>query len=298
MNLTINPALGALLLLAPLSIHAQTTQDGTQLEWRREITVVPTTMSVNKVDMPAHQISVFEADASTAIDLWKADYTPISSGISGKPLRATNVRLPQLAEEPIVVVAEASTEKKAGLAKLTLAFLANDSTPLPDNGQQAAVMRELAVRLNKALVQTQIDRYQKQLDKMSEKVGNIQADVAKTRGKVTKTNSELEKVKSKRSKVERENAQLHGEITGLEKKFALSNDAKDLKKLTKVRSKLAKNESAQAKLMVQEAKLQGTLNKHQSTLDSQTAKAGVQTESKDDLIKIVAELKRKRDNIR
>ncbi len=286
-------------LMVPFtSLTAQTTKDGTRLEWRNDLTVIPNTISVNKVEYPAHTISIFEAEAGTAIDLWKADYTPISTGFTGKPLRATNVRLPQLSEQPIVVIAEASTEKKAGLSKLTLAFMANDSTPLADNGQQTGVVRDLAVKLNKAVVQAQIDRYQKDLDKVSEKHGSSQADVTKAQSKVTKTNSDLEKVKSKRSRIEQNNAKLHGEIAGLEKKFALSNDPKDLKKLTKARGNLAKNESDQAKLMTQEAKLQGTANKHQSTVESHTAKAGDHAESKEDLMKIVSELKRKQDQIR
>lgn len=292
-------AIGAFALLAPLlTIQAQTTKDGTRLEWRNELTVVPNTIKVNKVEHPGHTISIFEADASTALDLWKADYTPISTGITGKPLRALNVRLPEVSEQPIVVFAAASTEKKAGLAKLTLAFMENDSTPLADNGAQAAAARELAVRLNKAVVQRQIDRYQKELDKVSEKHGGSQADVAKAQSKVTKANNALEKAKAKRAKIEQNNARLHGEIAGLERKFALSNDPKDLKKLTKVRSKLAKNESGQAKLMAQEAKLQGTANKHQSSAQSHSSKADSHAESKEGLTRIVSELKRKQDNIR
>lgn len=291
-----------MLLVAALLMHltgqAQTTKDGTQLQWKHQLQVVPGTITVSKASYPAQTISVFETDERGLLELWRAEYAPISAGISGKPLKATAVQIPQLAEAPLTVYADASTDKKAKLTKLTLAFMLNDTTVLEDNGEQATLMRELAVRLNRSVVQGQIDRYQKELDKVGDKLGSAQSDVAKSQGKLTKSNSELEKLKGRRAKLERDNARVHGDVAGLEKKFALSNDPKDLQRLTKARQKLAKNESDMAKLMQQEAKVQGNINKQQSTLESQTKKAGTQAESKEDLQRIVAELKRKLDNIR
>lgn len=287
------------LLSCSMMVNAQSsTKDGTSLEWRHELKVVQGTITVNKVEYPAHTITLFEADANKALELWKADHTPISASIGSRPLKASGARIPQLAEDPIVVLAEASTEKKAGLAKLTLAFLRNDSTSLEDNGEQEKLMHALAVRLNKAVVQGQIDRYQRDLDKTSDKLGSTEDDVAKARKNLTKANSDLEKVKAKRGKIEADNAKVHGNISGLERKFALSNDPKDLQKLTKARQKLAKNEGTQAKLMQQEAKVQGNINKHQGTLDAHSKKAAGQAESKEDLQRIIAELKRKQDSIR
>lgn len=259
---------------------------------------MPGTITVNKVEYPAHTITVFETDASTALDLLKVDYTPIAASIGGKPMKVSGARLTQISEEPVEVIVEASTEKKANLARLTMAFMANDTVSLEDNGEQEKLMHGLAVRLNKAVVQAQIDRYQKDLDKAADKLGGTEEDVTKAQKNLGKANSDLQKTKAKRGKVEADNAKVHGNISGLEKKFALSNDPKDLQKLTKARQKLAKNETSQAKLMQQEAKIQGNINKHQGTLDSHSKKAEGQAESKEDLLKIIAELKRKQDNIR
>lgn len=285
-------------ILSTTRVHAQTTKDGTQLHWKHQLQVVSGTITVEKTSYPGHSISVFETDEKGLLDLWRAEYSPISASISSKPLKASGVQIPQLAEGPITVYAIANADKKARLTKLTLAFMLNDTTVLEDNGQQAALMRDLAVRLNRSVVQAQIDRYQKELDKVGDKLGSAQSDVAKSESKLTKSNSELEKLKSRRAKLERDNARVHGDVAGLEKKFALSNDPKDLQRLTKARQKLAKNESDMAKLMQQEAKLQGNINKQQGTLESQAKKADTQTESKEDLMRIVSELKRKLDNIR
>lgn len=274
------------------------TQDGTALTWEQELTVVGGTVAVNKVAQAAHTITIFETDGNTVLELWRTELTPISASVSSKPAKATGVRLPKLSEEPVLLYAESSTDKKAKLARLSVAFMLNDSTPLADEGEQERYMRDLAVRLNRAVVQQQLDRYQKELDKASDKLGSTQDDAAKAQRNLTKANSDLEKVKSKRSKLERDNARVHGDITTLERKFALSNDPKDLQRLTKARQKVAKGESTQAKLMQQEAKIQGSINKHQDTLDSHKRKADGHTESKEDLMRIVSELKRKQDSIR
>lgn len=278
------------------SVHAQTTKDGTRLAWDQRIAVTQGTITVDKKEHPAHTITVFEADAGTAIDLWRKELTPVSAAITNKPLRATGVRLPQLSEEPLIVLADGTTEKKAGVARLSLAFLVNDSTPLEADAEK--YMHDLAVRLNKAVVQGQIDRYQKDLDKTGDKLASSAKDKAKAESNVAKASRDLEKLKSKRGKIQADNAKIHGNITGLEKKFALTNDPKDLQRLTKARSSLAKNEGSLAKLMQQEAKVQGNLNKHQSTLEKHSSKAGDHQESKEDLQRIISELKRKQDHIR
>lgn len=274
------------------------TKDGTALSWNRELTVVPGTIKTKAAQFQAHTITVFETDAKTALELFKTEYTPISASIGGNPMKVTGAKLPAISEAPVDVLVTATTDKKAKLARLSVTFMSNDSTILPDNGEQEKTLRELAVRLNKAVVQKQIDGYQKDLEKEGKKLGDTQKDVAKSKKKLSKSNSDLQKAMSKRSKTERQSATLHGTISGLERTFALSNDPKDLKKLTKARTKLAKSEKDQAKLMQQEAKYQSSINKYQDSVDSYSKKADDRTEGKGDLQRIVTELKRKQDNIR
>ncbi len=279
--------------------HAQTTtKDGTSLVWDHELAVVKDSLSANGTKYPAHTITVFEADANAALELLKLDYTPIATSIGGKPMKVSGARLTQISEAPVTVLIEANTQKKADLTRLTVAFMSNDSTPLADNGEQESLLQGLAVRLNKAVVQGQIDRYQKELDKTTEKLGSAQDDVAKAQKNLSKSNANLESAKSKRAKLERESANLQGDISGLERKFALSNDPKDLQKLTKAREKLARTERSQAKLMQQEAKAQGSINKQQDAADKYDSKAGERSESKEELQRVIAELKRKQDSIR
>jgi hypothetical protein len=292
--------IAALCMLAATGAQAQTTRDGTALTWNREIAVVDNSITVGSLAFPAHSITVFESDAGTVLDLWKNEYRPIASTITGsKILKAVNAHIAQLSDEPVLVLAEAVTEKKAGSARLTIAFLANDSTGLAnEDGRQQRYLRDLAVKFNKAIVQAQIDRYQADLDKAQGKLSGTQDKKAKAQGNVAKANKSLDKTKSKRAKLQRDNAAIHGKISGLEKKFALSNDPKDLKRLTKERQSLAKNERNMAKLLQQESKAQSDLSKHQSAVDKAAGTEQGQLESKEELMRIISELKRKQDAIR
>ena len=241
-------------------VVAQLTKDGTSLSWNKELVVVSGKIMVQKREFPAHTISIFETDASTVLDLWRSDLTAISTTITGsKPAKAVGVRIPKISVEPVTVFGGSSTEKKANLARITLAFAVNDSTPLVDAGEQEKWMHDLSVRLNKAVVQTQIDRYQKELDKVADKLGSTEGAVMKSEQSVSKSNSDLENLRAKRGKLETDRTALQRDVDKHEASYARTSNAKDLQKLTSARSKLSKNESSQATLMQQEARSRAPL---------------------------------------
>ena len=274
-------------------------KEGYALSWERPITVVPDSLANGKHRLPAWSIAVFEAGESTVLDLWRTEMKAISQGVSGnKPAKATSARIPGLGEIGVLTMAVADADKKADMTRLTVAFAANDSLPLATADGQEAYMRSLAVKFNKAVVQEQVATYEKMLGKASGKLSDTQKDVAKERSAITKAQNRLESIKSKRSRIEKDNAGITGDIAGLEKKFALSNDPKHLKKLTKARTKLAKGESAVAKLMEQEASVQGDLAKHQGRLENQAGKQEERGETKEELQRLLDALKRKQDAIR
>ncbi len=283
-----------------LALHGQegTTKEGFALGWNKTITAVPDSLSNGAHRFPAWTITVFEADAGTALDIWKADMKAIGATVTGsKPMKALGVRIPEV-PEGTTMLAMSTTEKKAKLAKLTLAFGANDSTPIAGSAAQEAHVRSLAVKYNRTVVQAQIATYEKMLGKASSKLSGAQEDVAKNRKNITKANSKLEKLKSKRSKAQADMARQQGDIAGLEKKFALTNDPNDLEKLTKSRGKLVKIETAIAKLMSQEADVQGDLAKYQGQLEENSSEAQDRTGTQADVQRTVDALKRKMDSIR
>lgn len=297
--LSIRFAAVSLLLSIATLVRAQEgrTKEGFSLTWDKKITVLPDSISNGKHRLPAWTIAVFETDAGTVLDLWKNDMKTMSTAlINGKPAYATGVRIAEVGEAN-TMFAGATTDKKAKLARLTVAFATSDSTGTPNTSAQEAYVRSLAVKYNRAVVQTQIATYDKMLGKAGDKLSGTQEDVAKNRQNITKANGKLEKIKAKRGKVQGEIAHQQGDIAGLEKKFALTNATKDLEKLTKARGKLAKSESALAKLMQQEADVQGDIAKYQGKLESSTSEAEGRTATKDEVQRTVDALKRKHDNI-
>lgn len=273
------------------------TREGYALQWDKTIAVVPDSLQNGSFKLPAWTIAVHEAEASDVMGWWMADMQSVSTAVTkGKPAKAMGLRLPQLSEATMAA-AISNHEKKANLAKLSVAFAVNDSISTPSRDGQEAYLRYLAVKYNRAVVQAQIAEYEKQLAKAGDKLTDTKGDVAKSQSRITKSNSQLEKLKSKRAKIERDNAHLTGDIAGREKKFALSNDPKDLQKLTKARQRLAKGESSLAKLMQQEAKVQGDIAKEQGRLESSAGKAEDRGATKEEIQRTLDALRRKHDAI-
>lgn len=289
-------ALGALPLPA-LAQKGNATREGFALSWDKTIAVIPDSLQNGVFKLPAWTIAVHEAEASDVMGWWIADMQAVSTAVTkGKPAKALGLRVAQVSNAAMAA-AVANLEKKAGLAKLTVAFAVNDSMGTNGNEGQEAYMRALAVKYNRAVVQEQIAAYEKQLGKAGDKLASTKGDAAKSQSRITKSNGQLEKIKAKRGKIQRDNAKVSGDISGLEKKFALSNDPKDLQRLTKARQKLAKGESALAKLMQQEAKVQGDIAKEQGRLESTTGKAETQGATKEEIQRVLDALRRKHDAI-
>ncbi len=288
----------AWLALYSVVLQAQTTtKDGVALSWERTIEVVPDSIQNGAWTLPAHTITVFESDGGWVMDQWKDEMKPVSQSVSGsKPVRVTGALVPAMGDQPLLLLATSESDKKSKLGRLTVAFAANDS--MVAEGDPARTMRELAVRLNKAVVQQQIDARQKMLDKASGKLSGAQSDQAKINKRLNKANSDLEKHKRKLSKLQGNKAKVQGDVHGLEKKFAVTNDPKDLNRLTKARQRLAKVETGIAKEMRNGSKIQAAANKQQENLPKATDNLQDHTESREEIQRIISELKRKQDAIR
>ena len=286
-------------LLLNLATQAQTTKEGHALLWSNTLTVVPDSLVNGKFKLPAYTITVFESDASTVLDLWKNEYKAISQTITGsKPTKAVGAMQSAVSTSPLLILANSNADKKAGIGKLTVAFAKNDSVPAEEQQAAERVMMDLAVKYNKAVVQEQITAKEKSLEKATGKAESAQASAAKLDKKSEKANSELKKIKAKQGKVQGNNAKLSGEIAGLEKKFQLTNNPKDLAKLAKVRQKLTKGEAELAKLLSSEAKAQGNVNKIESAKPDAAKTEADRTQTREEILKEVEQLKRKLNDIR
>lgn len=283
---------------ATTAIHAQVLKDGTALTWNKEITVTPTTLQGDSSLHAAWAIPVYEAKASQVWDLLKTELPGAIFRKQGQLMKASGVSFSTALEGPVDIVARSEDIKKMNMSTLTMAFLQPGTSQVVENEALSPAMRDLAVKLNKAVVQLQINEWAKKLDKADSKTASASKAQDKAHDKANKAQSDLTKISKEKSKLQSQHAILQKEIDLNNQKWTLSQSEKDFKKLTKSRAKITKNEGQMAKLMDKEAKAQKEVAKTSSNLpDAQKAKeqkAAAQAEVQ----RTVDALQRKLENIR
>ena len=291
------PAL-VFVLASSATLQAQTAlKDGTSLQWDKQINVGADSLRNDSVTVPAFSVPVYEAGASQVADLLKKAIPGASFKKQGDLLKAAGASFASTGS-PMDVLAKVVQDKKAGVSNLSLAFLQpGTSNPVQSTAMQAAV-RELGVGLNKSVVQAQVDEWKKKLGKADSKTASATKDQDKAQGKLNKAQAQLEKTAKEKSKLQNEHAILQKEIDLENQKWTLSQDPKDLKRLTKARAKIQKNEAKMAKEMDTEAKTQKDLTKSSESLPeaqkAKEAKAAAQAEVQ----RTVDALQRKLESIR
>lgn len=289
----------SLALVVGTSAQAQNTlKDGTSLQWDRQITVGQVPLKTDSAEYPALAVQVYEVDGSQVWSLLKKELPGAEFKKSGKLMKAPGVSIGTGMATPVDLLASVTENKKERVSTLVLApLVAGTTNPATDAALEPAV-RELAVKLNKAVVQQQLDQWTKQLGKADNKAEGAAADKDKAQERVNKAQAELEKVTKEKSKLQNQHAVLQKEIDLHNQKWTLSQDPKDLKKLTKARSKITKNESQMAKVMAKEAKIQTELTKSSSNLPDAQKKQEEKAASQADVQRTVDALKRKLESIR
>ncbi len=280
-------------------IHAQNTlKDGTTLTWDKQITVVKGPLVADSATLPAFTVAVYEATASDVQGLLKTEMSGADLKKQGKLLKASNVSFPAGSAVPVDVLASITDNKKQKMSNLTLAFVAAGTNTPVENPDLESAVRDLSVRLNKAVVQQQLDSWTKQLGKADSKTESAAKSQDKAQAKLNKAQSQLEKTTREKSKLQSQHVIMQKEIDLYNEKWTLSQDPKDFKKLSKSRSNIAKNEAKMAKLMQNEAKAQKELTKTSSNLpDAQKAK-DEKVAAQSQVQRTVDALQRKLENIR
>lgn len=289
--------LSILLVLSP-GVQAQhSLKDGTSLTWDKEIIVAGDSLRNDSVTVPAHTVPVFEASASQVTGLLKTVLPGAAFKKQGQLLKATGVHFASTGS-PMDVLARVTHEKKLKRSALSLAFLEpGTSTPVENAVLQPAV-RDLGVQLNKAVVQQQLDAWKKKLDKADSKTASAAKSQDKAQGKLNKAQSQLEKSAKEKSKLQNEHAILQKQIDLENQKWTLSQDPKDLKRLTKARAKITKNDAKMAKVLEAEAKAQRDLSKSSSSLPEAQKEKEAKASAQAEVQRTVDALQRKLENIR
>ncbi|HMN06137.1 MAG TPA: hypothetical protein PKD45_10445 [Flavobacteriales bacterium] len=288
----------ALVLAATPTLHAQMLKDGTSLVWNKEISVSQSTLQGDGATYTAMSVPVYEAKASQVWALLKTELPGAVFRKEGQFMKASGVSFSSALSSPVDIVAKTEDVKKMNMSTLTMAFLAPGTTTVVEDEALNPAMRELSVKLNKAVVQQQVNEWSKKLGKADSKTASAAKAQDKAQGKANKAQAKLTKITKEKSKLQNQHAVLQKEIDLHNQKWTLSQNPKDLKKLTKAREKITKNDGKMAKLMDQEAKAQKEVAKTSSNLpDAEKAKdekAATQAEVQ----RTVDALQRKLENIR
>jgi hypothetical protein len=289
----------ALALSIASVLQAQNTlKDGTALLWDKEITVGHESLPKDSVKVAAWTVPVYEASASQTMDLLKEELPGASFKRFGQGMKAPAVSFMAVSGTPVDILAQVKEDRKQRVSTLTLAFLNVGTAEPAGNAQAEAAVRNLGVKLNKAVVQRQIDSWKKQLAKASGKAEDAVKEHEKAQAQQAKTQAKLEKSAKLKSKLQNEHAVLQREIDLYNQKWTLSQDQKDLKKLTKARTKITDNETEMAKAMQAEAETQKSLVKNADELPDAQKEREQKTAAQADVQRTVDALQRKMENIR
>jgi predicted nucleic acid-binding Zn-ribbon protein len=302
MNMKLNPfALFTLLTLTP-GLHAiaqEKSSDGHALEWKHTLEEQPAHLTVNRHKFSGWSFPVYECSPGEAMQHWKKHMTAQGAEVkSNEPMRATGGSITGLASQAPVTFATAVKDKKTGTTRVTVVFALNDSTAAPEDPTMIKAVHEMAVHVNRAVVQAQIAAQEKRVKKTAGQLEDAQKDEAKASERASDAGKDLENVKQKQSKLSQKQADLRKEIDKWQTRYNATQNPKDLKKLTKVQEKLAGVNSDLAKEMRSESKVQGQLNKHQEAIPDARKDERKHGAQKDLANSQLEALKRKLDAIR
>ena len=287
------------LLIASGAIAQERTESGYLMNWSGDLRVEPGTITNGRWSLNGHTITIHEADAKTALDLWKQEYKAQGATIAGSnPAKATNVSIAGISSTPLLVLATVTTGSTKGDARLTLAYCASDSTNVDGTVNVESLMHDLAVKLNRAVVQRQIDEQQEVVDRYVGKVEDAQRDQAKAQKRAADANDDLEKAKKEKSKLSARQAEIQSDIQKYQERYNRTQSPADLKKLTKAQQDLVDVQKDMSKQMKKEADAQKDANAQQGDLpDAQEDQNKYQSAKEKATIELEA-LKRKLEAVR
>lgn len=291
-----------LLPFALVAVTCLTAQDKTEsgylLNWTTRIELVRDTLKNGAYGIPAFGFNVYESDADIAAAEWIAAYGSKGGKVTGSnPYKGTGVAVDGV-PGTTTVMTNIVRNKNAGTARVVTALAANDSTPAAgwENGEKAVY--DLAVRMNKGVVQKQIDAQQKLVDDLIEDLADAQKDQVKATEKSADAADDVEKAKKQKAKLASQQADLQGEQVKLQEKYSRTNDPKDLKKLTKVQQELVGVQKDMSKQLKKEADAQKNSNKKQGDIPDSVEQQQELQVKKDKAVSELEGLKRKKEAVK
>ena len=259
-----------LLLAGLLSFRAEaqhTSPEGFRLSWNNAISVERDTLLIAGANLPSWSITVHETSAKAALDLWRIDVSPNALRVrASRPMVATGVKLGSAFTAPVDVHAVSTHDRLSSDATLTLVFIS-----LGHDERLEGIMRDLSVRLNRALVQEQIDAITKDKSDSGRDLEREQKNEAKLGKRLDKANWNLETTLRQKSRTQQAVANRQGDLNRQERRVAGAASPRQLKRLTRSRRSLTGDQRQLSRQMRDVARTQREINKLTRDLQNSTA---------------------------
>ncbi|MEO8067265.1 MAG: hypothetical protein ABI599_06195 [Flavobacteriales bacterium] len=213
--------------------------------WDHDLAPLQATMGPDSARVAAQRISIHEADDGQVADLWKKLMKERGATVE----RSGNNSVVQGLEMggPVTVRTTAERNKKSGSTDLLLAMSGADGKPL-EEARAASVAKDLAVQLNKAVVQAQVDEVQKDLDKAEKDLKGTEKDRVNAASEAEDRREDLDQGQKKVGRSLEEVEELQRDLEKLQKKYKRSQDAKVLEEIADKQKDLAKAMDKQSDL--------------------------------------------------
>ncbi|MEZ4739848.1 MAG: hypothetical protein R2818_10980 [Flavobacteriales bacterium] len=271
---------------------------GYLLNWTEHIKVERDSLVNGKYKLPAYAFEVFESDAKMAVDEWVSAYEEKGGKVTGSdPYKGAGVVVDGLNGE-VTVMANVVRNKKDGKARVVVALAANDSTAAPDESKGEKAVHDLAIRMNKGVVQKQIDDQQELVDDLTKDLASAQKDQSKAQNKSADANDDLESAKKKKAKLSNKQSDLQHDQAKYQERYTRTNDPKDLQKLTKIQQDLVKVQRDMSKQLKKEADAQKAANKRQGDIPDAVEDQQDLQAKKEKAVSDLEALKRKKEAVK
>lgn len=232
----------AFIALLTFPAFGQDISEMANIQWNKELEVKTGEVLFDDRSYYAYTIEIYDTDDRFVEKLWKDQLKNISDKVKRNIAYGAFL---SIHDEPLDMHVLIVENKKGNFVSKSAAFLDN-GTPInpedyPEAHQKAKeMMHDMAVQMNKAVVQEQTEEATKELEKMQKDLEKLRKDHVKLHETIVKNQRDLEKGQKDEKELEKDIRTEEKDIERLEEKAGEERSLDELKKLEKMHRNLAR----------------------------------------------------------
>jgi hypothetical protein len=283
-------------IVQPQHTSAQGTTADTS--WTHAIIVGSERSMMDTLEVDMANVPVYDARARQLPDLLQQAWPEAQFKRSGNGYKATAVVVPAFTMEPVDVHLQGRDQPESGTLMVTVGFM-RAGVPLDAGSTEVKTfVQELGVRLNKAVVQQQIESWRNQLGDADRKLESTSKVEHRTQQQLSDVSERVERNRVQLTEANKAVAEARSEVQRFEQRWSAKSDAADLKGLSKANARLAREQERLADLLDEQADLVERKLARSEQLPQDTQKASEVADHRATIMQIVTGLEHKRDRIK